>query len=108
MLCRADTDFTVHQIYSVYFSSKFSGLKHRAWATAVETLHRTPPAFQPNASDGTDHDTGHQLHLLRYVLTGQASTVRVDSTRNPTPVDTDCKPTGTRGETLQQRSKQML
>ena len=74
----------------------------------VETLHFMPPAFQPNASDGTDHDTGQQLHLLRYVLMGLASATRFGSTSNPKPVHTDCKPIGIRSEILQSRSKQML
>jgi len=74
----------------------------------VETLHCMPPAFQPNESDGTDHDTGQQLQLLRYVLLVQASATRFDSTSNPNPVHKHCKPIGIRREILQLRLKKML
>jgi len=71
----------------------------------VETLHCMPPAFQPSASDGTDHDTGQQLRLLRYILLVRASVTRFDSTSNPNPVHTDRKPIGIRREILQSLSK---
>jgi len=74
----------------------------------VETLHCMPPAFQPIESNGTDHDTGQQPQLLRYVLLVQVSATRFDSTSNPNPVHTDCKPLGIGREILQSRSKNML
>jgi len=74
----------------------------------VETLHCMPPAFQSNASNETDPDTGQQLHLLRYVLMGLAPAIRFDSTSNTKSVHTDCMHIGIRREILQSCSKQML